>query len=155
MKKVILLLSVVFLMSACGGKKKSENASNNQTQENVATEAGGKTGEAVDGHTSKSVLDWAGSYEGTLPCANCKGVLTNLTLGDDKTFTISEKYLGPDEKFEEKGSFSWDATGSIISLSFKGEEKKYLVGENTLIALDENGNQIEGDQANEYYLHKK
>ena len=37
----------------------------------------------VDNHTARNALDWPGSYEGTLPCADCPGIRTRLTLMKD------------------------------------------------------------------------
>ena len=31
-------------------------------------------------HNSRNALDWAGTYEGVLPCADCPGIQTRLSL---------------------------------------------------------------------------
>ena len=51
-----------------------------------------------DGHNAQNSLDWAGTYEGTLPCADCPGIKTTITLKDDNTYTISEEYLERKQK---------------------------------------------------------
>ena len=33
--------------------------------------------------TARDSLDWAGSYEGVLPCADCPGIRTRVTLSDN------------------------------------------------------------------------
>ena len=44
----------------------------------------------VDNHTARNALDWPGSYEGTLPCADCPGIRTRLTLMKDGRY---ERYF--------------------------------------------------------------
>ena len=51
-------------------------------------------------------VDWDGTYFGILPCADCNGIQTILTLNKNLTYEIQMKYLGKDEKvFESKGTF--------------------------------------------------
>ncbi len=42
----------------------------------------------ADMHTSQNSLDWAGVYEGVLPCADCPGIQTRLTLSRDETYEL-------------------------------------------------------------------
>ena len=50
------------------------------------------------------------SYKGILPCTDCSGVLTELTLNKDSlTYTLSETYQGTndgDRAFQSNGTFS-------------------------------------------------
>ena len=100
-------------------------------------------------------MDWAGTYEATVPCADCPGIKTSLTLNDDKTFSINEEYLDRNSKNQDKGSFTWDATGSIITLKGKSANYKYKVGENMLIQLDMEGKEIDGPNKDLYVFRKK
>lgn len=111
----------------------------------------------VDGHNSQNALDWQGTYKGILPCADCEGIVTTLTLNDDNTYSYKTKYLGKEgnKVFEQKGIFSWNETGSIISLSdLEGKPYLYKVGENTLTQLDLDGYPITGKLAQMYILKK-
>ena len=47
-------------------------------------------------HNSRNSLNWAGVYAGTLPCADCPGIQTRLTLGNDGTFEKQSRYLDRD-----------------------------------------------------------
>ena len=47
----------------------------------------------VDSHTSQQSLDWAGAYEGVLPCADCPGIRTRLTLTPGGGYELSTQYL--------------------------------------------------------------
>jgi len=105
------------------------------------------------GDTSQNALDWPGMYEGVLPCASCEGIQTTLTLLADNSFELKSIYLGKDESiFKVAGKFDWDGKGSKITLS---DGSKYLVGENQLFMLDNEGNRISGELAEHYILKKK
>lgn len=106
---------------------------------------------------SQNSLDWAGTYKGVTPCADCEGIETEIVLNADLIFTLKAKYLGKGDGkiFQEAGSFVWDKTGGIISLEgLKGRPSQYKVGENRLIQLDMEGNVITGDLAEKYVLIK-
>src|SRR5690606_28741050 len=95
---------------------------------------------------SRTSLDWDGYYVGTLPCADCPGIKTELELNADQTFILRETYLDRDVASRvTTGSFNWNGQGNAIRLNSDGERTiNYLVGENTLIQLDVNGNRITG-----------
>ena len=106
------------------------------------------------GDNSMNSLDWAGTYEGMLPCADCEGIKSVVTINSDKTYVTKETYMGKDDKpIETKGTFKWDDKGQKITLS-DSKRHSYFVGENTLTQLDKNGNKIEGDLSNLYILSK-
>lgn len=108
-----------------------------------------------DGHNSQNSLDWNGTYEAVVPCADCPGIKTSLTLNTDKTFSIIEEYIDRKSKSEDKGTFEWDTTGSIITLKGKTANYKYQVGENKLIQLDMDGKEITGPNKDLYVFKKK
>ncbi|MCL1036551.1 copper resistance protein NlpE [Shewanella submarina] len=104
------------------------------------------------GDTSRNSLNWAGTYEATLPCASCAGIKTLLTLNSDGSYQQSRVYQSEEDgKFTEKGTFKWDGSGSYITLS-NGDS--YKVGENQLFMRDLNGNRLTGQLENHYRLIK-
>ena len=107
-------------------------------------------------HNSQNSLDWADTYSGILPCADCMGIQTVITLNKNNTYESSLVYLGKSErKIEETGSFSWEKDGSILVLSKENESMNiYKVEENQLRMLDQEGQKIEGVLAENYLLHK-
>lgn len=109
-----------------------------------------------DDHTSQNSLDYAGTYSGMLPCADCEGIETKLTLSAEGTYQKSSTYLGKDspKSFEEQGSYRWDEAGRITTLEGKDAPNQYAVGENALIQLDRSGKKIEGVLAEKYVLKK-
>ena len=106
---------------------------------------------------SKISVDWAGSYSGIIPCADCEGIFIVITLNENLTYEMTMDYLGKPANFEIvfKGNFSWNDQGSIITLD-KEEEgmKMFKIGENKIIMLDIHGNEIAGQLANNYILEK-
>lgn len=137
---------VMVALSAC-----SNLNSTNQTMPPSAHQS-------VDMHTSQNALDWQGTYKGVTPCADCEGIATQLHLSADGTYTLSTQYLGRGNKvFVEKGSFTWNDQGSIITLKNlnpNATPTQYQVGENQLFQLDLEGQRITGDLATHFILTK-
>lgn len=107
---------------------------------------------------SATSVDWNGTYKGTVPCDNCEGVEINLTLNSDLTYKLVTNYLGRNDALEQEntGSFTWDETGSIITLEKVAQgTTHYKVGENRIWQLDTNGKMNEGDLADHYVLTKR
>lgn len=112
------------------------------------------TGVPDPAHNSRNALDWAGTYRGVLPCADCEGIETIITLNRDGRWSGQTRYLGKDGKvFREQGSFTWDKRGGSVILSGT-EPSRYLVGENRLVRLAPDGSRITGALADHYVLTK-
>jgi copper homeostasis protein (lipoprotein) len=108
------------------------------------------------GDNSQVSLDWNGTYYGILPCADCEGVETVLTLNKDLTYLLKTKYRGkPDVSVKESsGTFNWNKEGGKITLSNQ-VPGQYQVGEGRLIHLDAKGNRVTGNLADKYVLQKQ
>ncbi|MGY5353957.1 copper resistance protein NlpE N-terminal domain-containing protein [Wenyingzhuangia sp. IMCC45467] len=105
----------------------------------------------LDEHSSKNSLDWEGTYTGTIPCADCRGIDTKISINKDLTYTKQVKYLGKHEDYiTTKGNFVWDEIGSNIII----DDVSYMVGENTLIQLNQQKENIKGALATQYVLGK-
>lgn len=129
----------------------------NKTAETVDTSITPVENNIPVGDNSQVSLDWAGAYSGKIPCADCEGIEKTVILNEDKTFSMSDNYLGKKEgKFETKGKFEWDNAGSVITLTDANNDKTMIkVGENQLILLDQEGKEITGELAEMYILTKK
>ncbi len=143
--KIRQLIPMFFLFAlvSCQGNKV-----NNKSQET--------TNLLQNEHNASNSLDWAGTYKGVLPCADCEGIETILSLMPDNTYELSSIYLGKEtEAHTQTGAFDWDETGNVVLLSgITGGSNRYFVGENTLSHLDMDGNKISGNLAEHYVLHK-
>jgi copper homeostasis protein (lipoprotein) len=140
MKKELIL--AVYLVALIGlGACKSKFAA---TDSSTGTEA----------HNSMNSVDWEGTYRGMIPCADCPGIETEITLNKDLTYSIRRKYLGRDNAvFETKGNFSWSNEGSIVSLDGDGSSY-YQVGENKIILLDKDKKRIKSNFSEMYIFTK-
>ena len=150
MTKYFLLLLLIIVMPGCKPDKttdKSADSSGNENDEVYVT---------PDGHNSRNSLDWAGVYQGTLPCDQFEGIQSSITLLSMGKFARSIQYHGDNiQSQSDQGNIEWNEAGSNITLiSESGARQSYQVGENVLYHLDENGNRMEGDLAEKYLLIK-
>ncbi len=145
MKKSLLYslcLTLILVVFSCNSGTKKET----QTTDPSEMEA--------KADTSQNSLDWAGTYEGVVPCASCEGIKTVVTINDDNSYMIKETYLGTEPSvIESKGTFKWDDAGQRLILS-DAERNPYFVGENTLTLLDADGNRPTGELKSAYVLQK-
>lgn len=157
MKKQIIILALASIATwGCNSVTKSGSLTDSTAvSDGIDTVAVDKV-PGNDAHNAQNSLDWAGTYKGMTPCADCEGIETEVTLSSDMTFVIKTKYKGKGDKvFEETGSFKWDNKGSNITLEgLKGRPTQFFVGENTLTQLDMDGNKVTGDLADMYILKK-
>lgn len=96
-------------------------------------------------------------YEGTLPCADCDGILTTLSLHPDSTYEMRSEYLGKkDATFDEKGTFTVSKDQVVELTPEKGDKTYYKITMKGEIALSDSlGHINEGDMAEHYKLRKK
>jgi copper homeostasis protein (lipoprotein) len=121
----------------------------------IACKTGSKAPSAPTGDNSMTSLDWPGTYYAQMPCADCEGIETTLTLNKDNTYRLTRNYQGkagaqPDIA---TGTFKWNKDGSKVTLSNQSPSD-FQVGENQLFALDMSGNRISGNLADKYVLKK-
>jgi len=148
MKKIILVaMSAGAIFTACNKKE-------NTVVEETVVKSDTLSETVSDGHNAQNSLDWAGTYEATLPCADCPGIKTTVTLNNDGTFKHVSEYLERDGKFESTGTIMWHDDGSVVHLKGKDIDTKLKVIENGLIGLDQEGKEIEG-ALKEHYNYKK
>jgi esterase/lipase len=107
-----------------------------------------------DMHTTMNSLDWDGTYTGILPCADCEGIETSLSIRNNMTYRLERRYIGKsDEIFRTEGKFKWSIDGRIIVLENE-THGRYQVGENALFQLDIEGRRITGELADKYILRQ-
>lgn len=111
----------------------------------------------TDTHNSANSIDWEGTYTGVIPCADCQGIQTKVILSNAGKYMRQVVYLGKSpDMHSDAGTFTWDEKGGIIILQEDSENgpRRYKVGVNKLIHLDQSGNPITGDLADKYILVK-
>ena len=115
-----------------------------------------KTKGTADVHNSKTSVDWAGVYAGTIPAADGEGINVRMKINKDNSYELTYDYIGkPANSFTFTGSFSWDNTGNIIHIEIADAPSYYKVAENKLIQLDMKGKLITGILADNYVLKKE
>ncbi|MOA32093.1 Lipoprotein NlpE precursor [compost metagenome] len=97
-----------------------------------------------------------GSYSGTLPCADCEGIKTELFIYLDNTYVLKETYLGKGDgkPFESTGKINTergydkdnDATVYVLNYDKPGQERyfvRFTNKGNKLVMLDKERKMIE------------
>ena len=113
-------------------------------------------GSCLSNRNSKTSLDWAGVYTGTIPAADGEGINVRMKINKDNTYELTYEYIGkPANTFTNTGSFKWNDTGDIINLGIADTPSYYKVAENKLIQLDMEGKPITGKLADNYALTKE
>ncbi len=109
------------------------------------------------GDNSRTSLDWNGTYYGILPCADCEGIQSMIILNNDLTYSYKTRYKGKEdvEIITKTGKFQWSDDGSKVTLEGLPEPNIFLVGENRLFKLDENGDRIKNEQDDKYILERQ
>ena len=94
-------------------------------------------------------------YEGTLPCADCEGILSTVTLSNNDSFVYTSVYMGKNDTIVDAGKIMWMNNGNVAHLKGASADVQLKVGENKLIQLDQEGKVIEGALADKYIYTKK
>lgn len=95
----------------------------------------------------------AGQYGGTIPCASCEGIVYNLDLKEDSTYTSEMVYLGEDVKpYAEAGKYYY-INEHVIALQKDTNLPSFIqVEEKRLRMLSGDTQIIQGDLADMYIL---
>ena len=150
MKNNLMIFAVMSLalMTSCNGNKTAQNAVNNDSV-NVADTA---VNENID------LASVAGTYEGTLPAADCPGIKTVLTINADKTYELKQDYIDRKDGHDEASGVLELLDGNVLMLvrPSSGEHTFYKVKDDkSIIMTDSLGNEPEDDMAKLYVLTKK
>ena len=143
----VLLLASALVLASCGGASRRQAAGTTGTAE-------ART-EIVDMHNAENALDYHGSYKGTLPAADCPGIVTTLTLSADGRYALHMEYLERDVAFDEQGAFEEEGNLLVLTPDDGGQGGCYKVEENRLRMLDGDRKPITGELADHYVLQKE
>lgn len=143
----VLLLASALVLASCGGASRRQAAGTTET-----AEAGT---EMVDMHNAENALDYHGTYKGTLPAADCPGIVTTLTLSADGCYALHMEYLERDVAFDEQGAFEVEGNLLVLTPDDGGQGGCYKVEENRLRMLDGDRKPITGELADHYVLQKE
>ncbi len=126
------------------GKMESNNAEHAASETSATTE-------------TKSAINWQGTYKGSLPCASCEAMETELMLHKGNTFMLEIKYAGTKQikTTSVDGSFVWIDSTTIKLQGVENMPSFYKVAAGRLKQLDMAGREIKGDSAAKYDLVKQ
>ncbi len=143
------MAAAVALTTSCNGKKTvSADADHDSTSVADTTVAG----ENVD------LTTVAGTYEGTLPAADCPGIKTVLTINADSTYELKQDYIERKDGHDEASGVLQVLNGNVLMLvrPSSGEHTFYKVKDSkSIVMTDSLGNEAEGEMAKLYVLTKK
>ena len=90
---------------------------------------------------------FAGSFTGTLPCADCPGIDTRVDVDANGSFRLTESYQGSDVRRESSGTWVIDADGNRLQFDpdTKDDADRWfeIVSNNEIRILDTQGQPIE------------
>ena len=110
-----------------------------------------------DHHTAENSLDWEGTYTGIIPCADCEGIETWLTLNEDLSFTLVRNYLKNKAIVSDTtvGDFEWQKNNVKLQEDKpNGETLFFSIEESQVRQLTNAAKEVEGELANHYILRK-
>lgn len=144
MKKLIsaMALVVALLSTACSG--------------------GGNTApaprEAAAAPTPTTDIAYCGTYQGTLPAADCPGIKTVLTIAADSTYTLSSQYIDRQaQPVVTSGVYHLKQGGKLIELvtPSSGEKTYYKIKDaKSIVMTDSAGIEPQGPTAKFYVLKR-
>ena len=149
-KLIVLTVGALAVLSSCTEKKTTANAADKDSTSVVDTTA-----------TDDNYVDLAavsGTYEGTLPAADCPGIKTVLTIKADSTYQLQQDYIDKKNGHDEASGVFKVLDGKVLMLvrPSSGEQTYYKVKDNNSIVMtDSLGVEPEGETAKLYVLKKK
>ena len=149
-KLIVLTVGALTVLSSCTEKKTTANATDKDSTSVVDTTA-----------TDDNYVDLAavsGTYEGTLPAADCPGIKTVLTIKADSTYQLQQDYIDKKNGHDEASGVFKVLNGKVLMLvrPSSGEQTYSQVKDNNSIVMtDSLGVEPEGETAKLYVLKKK
>lgn len=141
MKKLIsaMALVVALLSTACSG--------------------GGNTAPAPrEAAAPTTDTAYCGTYQGTLPAADCPGIKTVLTIAADSTYTLSSQYIDRQaQPVVTSGVYHLKQGGKLIELvtPSSGEKTYYKIKDaKSIVMTDSAGVEPQGPTAKFYVLKR-
>ena len=142
----ICILSL--LLFACKGNNTSENT---PTEEPV-TEQREQTAQAPKEQDSRQGI----LYNGILPTPDGKNVDTTVILGENNTYTKTERYIEDGHSQSEKGRFQWNGEDkTILLIGENGSKATYRVDAQVLILLPDPNKKMSPAEEERYTKNKK
>lgn len=144
---MFLAVAAVALMASCGDKKTAQN------------EANADSISVAD--TTMSALDLtavAGTYEGTLPAADCPGFKTVITINADSTYQMQQDAIDRKDGHDEaSGVLEVKDDNLLVLVRPSSGDRTYIKVKDadSIVLTDSVGIEPEGEIAKLYVLTRK
>lgn len=135
------------MMVSCNGKKTAQDETTNDSV---------SVADLVSADVDLAAV--AGTYEGTLPAADCPGIKTVLIINADSTYQLQQDYIDRKDGHDEASGVLQVLDGNVMMLvrPSSGEHTFYKVKDSkSIVMTDSLGNEPEGETAKLYVLTKK
>ena len=148
-KLLLLAAASVLAVAACKPQAPAEPAAPAAPAEPPASPVAVESAPATaPSEVPFDIKGFAGVFTGTLPCADCPGIDTTLTLNRDGTYTVHDAYQGKAGKpFDGDGTWTAEENGKRIRLdpNSKSEQDRLfaVASQDQIDQLDTEGKAID------------
>ena len=150
MKRNLMYVAVLAaaIMVSCNGKNTAQNEANTDST-------------SVADTTASENLDLAavaGTYEGTLPAADCPGIKTVLTINADSTYQLKQDYIDRKDGHDEASGVLQVLDNNVLMLvcPSSGDNIFYkMKNYSSIILIDSSKNEPKRKEAKHFVLRKK
>jgi len=103
-------------------------------------------------------LDFRGVFYGYLPCNDCNGIKTTLSLKNNNNYLlVTQPARESSREFYEKGKYTWNDENQTVVLTPNKESatrQYHIKDEGTLIQLNSDGAKMPSELADRYTLRR-
>jgi copper homeostasis protein (lipoprotein) len=126
MSRLLSAAAFALLLASCQGREQPYGT--------------GSQNPAPDKDAGAATQPLAGVYADTVPCNDCQGIATRLTLKPDSLYELQELYLGRTSPVNYRRG-PWRVRGQVITLEPSGNDpvRRYQVNGRTLQLLNADG----------------
>ena len=145
MKIIAAIITATVFIYSCGNAGEEEKSAAVPAEDTTAVSSPIQYREVI-----------AEAYMGVVPCADCEGIKTEVTLYADTTFQLVTNYLGKNPKdtaglnITKRGRY----TMNNDTLRLDEDRFRFLKNDTSLVQLDGSGKIITGKLADRFILKK-
>lgn len=137
-----LFAALLGILSACGGGNKQP----------AVDSTAASVSDSPYANISSPAAKVAGSYQGTLPCADCPGIDYQISLYDNSRYEELMVYRDRNNNRASIDTGMWKLENDSIIILARREKQKFLFEDGKLYQLDQEGKRITGALADNYIL---
>ena len=117
-----------------------------------------ETDHAAHANPIDKSLEFRGVFYGFLPCNDCNGIKTTLSLKQNNNYLlVTQPARESSREYYEKGKYSWNDENRTVVLTPRkgsGTRQYHIEDEGTLVQLSSGGTRMTGDEADRYILRR-